>query len=46
MISIFGVADGKVIEERSLGDYLDLWQQFGVIPPLDEMIEQFKSKQA
>ena len=45
-ISVVGVANGKIIEERSIGDSLDLWQQFGVIPPLEQMIEQYKSKRA
>jgi steroid delta-isomerase-like uncharacterized protein len=45
-MSFFDIADGRIVEERSIGDFFDFWQQFGVIPPLDEMIEQYKSKQA
>ena len=44
--SVFGVAGGKIVEERSIGDYLDLWQQLGVVPPLEEILEQYKSKQS
>ena len=45
-MSFFDVANGKIAKERTIGDSLDLWQQLGIIPPLEEMIEQYKSKQA
>lgn len=46
MVHIYRVADGKIVEEQVLFDSLGLWQQLGVVPPLEEMIEEAKSKQA
>jgi steroid delta-isomerase-like uncharacterized protein len=43
-MSFFDIVDGKIAAERTVGDSLDLWQQFGVVPPLDEMIEKARSK--
>ena len=43
-ISIFRVAQGKIAEERIVFDTFGFWQQLGVVPPLEELIEQAKSK--
>ena len=45
-MSFFDVAGGNIVAERSIGDNLDFWQQFGVLPPLDEIIEEHKSGHA
>ena len=45
MVVFFYFAEGKIASGRSLADSLDMWQQFGVIPPLAEMIEQAKRKE-
>ncbi|MFL7791794.1 MAG: ester cyclase [Anaerolineae bacterium] len=44
MVAFFYFAEGKISSGRTLADSLDMWQQFGVIPPLAEMIEQAKNK--
>jgi steroid delta-isomerase-like uncharacterized protein len=45
MVAIFYMADGKIASGRTIADSLDMWQQLGVIPPLDEMIEEAKNQQ-
>ena len=45
-IIIFTVTDNKIAQEWVAYDSLGAWQQLGVIPPLDELIEQAKAKLA
>lgn len=43
-VCIYQVADGKIIKMIGIADTLSFWQQLGVIPPLDELIEQARLK--
>ena len=38
-VSIFCIADGKVVEEWSNWDVLGMWQQLGVDPPMGQDVE-------
>ena len=37
--------DGKSVEEWHRSDVIGLFQQLGVIPPLEELVEEANSKQ-
>ena len=44
-VNIYRVVDGRIVAERIVNDSFSLWQQLGVIPTLEELIAQAKSKQ-
>lgn len=39
-------SEGKIIELRHLQDYLDTYQQIGIVPSTEELIRQANSQQA
>jgi predicted ester cyclase len=43
---IFRFAGGKIAEDQWIGNMLSFWQQLGVIPLWEELVEQANAKQA
>ncbi len=43
-VNIYRVVDGRIVAERIVNDSFSLWQQLGVVPTLEELIAQAKSK--
>lgn len=43
-ICIYRLKDGQIVHKRALADGLTMFQQLGIIPPLDELVAKAKGE--